>query len=278
MENHYHYRLIEQTIHYLTANFKEQPSLDDLAKQVHLSPFHFQRIFTEWAGISPKKFLQFITIEHAKKMLHNESATLFDVAYESGLSGSGRLHDLFITIEAMTPGDYKNGGRDLDIRFQYIESPFGQMLIAATEKGICHLAFNDIDDSHISQLKNRFPNAHFSESDSIHFQAIRQAFSSGKTVDQSIQLHIKGSPFQIKVWESLLKIPSAGLSTYQAIARSIKNPRALRAVGTAIGQNPVAYLIPCHRVIRSSGIIGEYHWGADRKAAMIGWEAARQVG
>jgi len=266
---------IAQAIDYIKANFKNQPGLDEVAEKVHLSPFHFQKMFTEWAGVSPKKFLQYISLEHAKKILEAGGSTLFDAAYETGLSGTGRLHDLFINIEGMTPGEFKNGGEKLSINYSFAETPFGSIIAASTHKGICHLAFAENEEEALKQLKNRFPNAKYKQMTDMIQQDALHAFSYKPHTMEKIKLHLKGTPFQIKVWEALLRIPAGGLCTYGSIARIIDNPKASRAVGSAVGDNPVAFLIPCHRVIQSSGVLGNYHWGNSRKAAMIGWEAAK---
>ena len=266
---------IESAISYIKENFKSQPSLEEIAEHIHLSPHHFQRLFTEWAGTSPKKFIQYLSVEYAKSLLKEKSATLFDAAFETGLSGSSRLHDLFIKIEGMTPGEFKNGGENLTIHYNFYSSPFGKIIAASTNKGVCHLAFEEDEKKGFDGLKNRFPKAKFNKS-SDHFQQDAVAiFKEDWKNLNSIKLHLKGTDFQIKVWETLLKIPAGNLTTYAKVAKQIKKPTASRAVGTAIGANPVAYLIPCHRVIQSSGILGGYHWGTTRKAAIIGWEAAK---
>jgi len=267
------YERIKKAIEFIRSNFQQQPDLDAVAKEVYLSPFHFQRLFKDWAGVSPKKFLQYISLQHAKKLLHEH--TVSDAAYETGLSGSGRLHDLFINIEGMTPGEYKNGGEQLQINYSFAETPFGNIIVASTPKGICHLAFADDEKEALIQLQLQFPNAQFRQVvDTIQQNALFIFTQDWKDLSK-IKLHLKGTPFQIKVWEALLKIPMGDVSTYSGIATSINNPNASRAVGTAIGDNPVAFLIPCHRVIRSTGDFGQYHWGSIRKTAMIGWEAAK---
>ena len=267
------YERIKKAIEFIRSNFQQQPDLDAVAKEVYLSPFHFQRLFKEWAGVSPKKFLQYISLQHAKKLLHQH--TVSDTAFETGLSGSSRLHDLFISIEGMTPGEYKNGGEQLQINYSFAETPFGNIIVASTTKGICHLAFADDEKDTLQQLQSQFPNARFKQVvDTIQQNALFIFTQDWKDLSK-IKLHLKGTPFQIKVWEALLKIPMGDVSTYSGIANTIKNPNASRAVGTAIGDNPVAFLIPCHRVIRSTGDFGQYHWGSIRKTAIIGWEAAK---
>jgi AraC family transcriptional regulator of adaptative response/methylated-DNA-[protein]-cysteine methyltransferase len=272
---HYNFNRIAEAIEYLTQNFRKQPSLDDVAEKIHVSPFHFQRMFSEWAGVSPKKFLQFLTIDHAKTILKEKGTTLFDAAFETGLSGTGRLHDLFINIEGMTPGEYKNGGENLSINFSFAESPFGNILVASTPKGICYMAFTDDEQQAIFELQQRFPNASYKQITDLIQQNALYIFSHDWSKLDQVKLHLKGTAFQLKVWEALLKIPMGALTTYKTIASGIDNPNALRAVGTAIGQNPVAFIIPCHRVIQSAGTFGNYHWGSYRKTAMIGWEVAR---
>lgn len=274
---HYNFTRIAEAIEYLTQNFKKQPSLDEVAERIHLSPFHFQRLFSEWAGVSPKKFLQFLTIDHAKSILQQKGATLTDASYEAGLSGTSRLHDLFINIEGMTPGEYKNGGENLSINYSFAESPFGNILVASTPKGICYLAFADDEQRSLAELQQRYPNARYKQIMDLIQQNALYIFSHDWSKLDQVKLHLKGTPFQLKVWEALLKIPMGALATYKTIARDIDNPNALRAVGTAIGQNPIAFIIPCHRVIQASGTFGNYHWGAPRKTAMIGWEAARNA-
>ncbi|MNK07636.1 Bifunctional transcriptional activator/DNA repair enzyme Ada [compost metagenome] len=274
-QNNINFERIAQAIGYLKDNFKEQPNLDEVAEKIHLSPFHFQKMFTDWAGVSPKKFLQYLSLEHAKKLLADTSSTLLDTAYETGLSGTGRLHDLFVNIEGMTPGEYKNGGENLHINYNFAETPFGNILAASTSKGICHLAFADNETEALDALKNKFPNAVYYQITDLIQQEALYAFSHGPLAVDKIKLHLKGTPFQLKVWEALLNIPSGSLTTYGSIARQIESPKAFRAVGTAVGENPVAFIIPCHRIIQSSGILGNYHWGSNRKAAMIGWEAAK---
>lgn len=266
---------IAEAIDFIGKNFKSQPRLEEVAEKIHVSPFHFQRMFTEWAGTSPKKFLQYISLQHAKKILKENDATLFETAIDTGLSGTSRLHDLFIKIEGMTPGEYKNGGENLHINYSFAESPFGNIIVASTTKGICHIAFADDKTLSLKTLMLKFPNAYFKQMTDLIQQNALFIFTHDWSKLNEIKLHLKGTGFQLKVWETLLKIPMGKLTTYGNIALHIDNSKASRAVGTAIGDNPVAFLIPCHRVIQSSGLLGGYHWGISRKTAMIGWEAAK---
>jgi AraC family transcriptional regulator of adaptative response/methylated-DNA-[protein]-cysteine methyltransferase len=269
------YSRIAEAIDYIRLNFKNQPSLDQIAEKVHLSPFHFQRMFTDWAGVSPKKFLQYISVEYAKDVLSEKHASLFDAAHEAGLSGTGRLHDLFVQIEGMTPGEYKNGGAELNINYSYADTPFGRILVASTSKGICHMTFSEDEICSLLELKGRFPNAVFRPFQDSMQQNALNIFKHDWTQLNRIKLHLKGTAFQLKVWEALLTIPMGNLTSYGSIADKVSNPNASRAVGTAIGLNPVAFLIPCHRVIQAGGASGGYMWGLTRKSAIIGWEAAR---
>jgi AraC family transcriptional regulator of adaptative response/methylated-DNA-[protein]-cysteine methyltransferase len=269
------YNRIAEAIDYIKTNFKDQPNLDDVAEKINLSPFHFQRLFSEWAGTSPKKFLQYTSLEHAKKLLKKNQATIAETAFETGLSGTSRLHDLFINIEGMTPAEYKNGGKNLTINYSIAESPFGNIIVASTEKGICFMAFAESEAVGFENLNHKFPNAVFNRKLDLIQQNALFIFQNDWSQLSEIKLHLKGTYFQLKVWETLLKIPMGQLSTYVSIAQQIDKPNASRAVGTAIGCNPVAFLIPCHRVIQSSGIFGGYMWGNTRKTAIIGWESAQ---
>ncbi|MFD2942830.1 bifunctional helix-turn-helix domain-containing protein/methylated-DNA--[protein]-cysteine S-methyltransferase [Flavobacterium notoginsengisoli] len=269
------YNRIAEAIDYIKANFKDQPNLDEVAEKVHLSPFHFQRLFSDWAGTSPKKFLQYTSLEHAKKLLKDNQATISETAYETGLSGTSRLHDLFVNIEGMTPAEYKNGGKNLAINYSFAESPFGNIIVASTQKGVCFMAFAEDETNGFSALKEKFPNASFTRKLDLAQQNALFIFQNDWSKLSEIKLHLKGTDFQLKVWETLLKIPMGQLSTYGTIAQQIEKPNASRAVGTAIGSNPVAFLIPCHRVIQSSGVFGGYMWGNTRKTAIIGWEGAQ---
>ncbi|MBV1908394.1 MAG: methylated-DNA--[protein]-cysteine S-methyltransferase [Kangiellaceae bacterium] len=268
------YQRVEKAIEYIRLNFKQQPSLEQIARSTGLSGAHFQRVFTQWAGVSPKKFIQYLSIEYAKKCLVDKQSNLMDTAFETGLSGTGRLHDLFVNIEGMTPGEFKNRGANIDINYCFADTQFGRAIVASTHKGICHLSFVDDEQVGLDELKDSFPRANIhSLVDQFQQQALF-IFQQDWAKLETIKLHLMGTPFQLKVWESLLSIPNGKLATYGKIASQIGNPKASRAVGTAIGSNPIAYIIPCHRVIQSSGALGGYRWGENRKSALIGWEAA----
>lgn len=274
-QQHIDFDRIAKAIEYMYINYKRQPTLKTVAEHVHLSEFHFLRMFQQWAGVSPKKFLQYLSVEHAKNLLKNDQLPLSETAFKTGLSSTGRLHDLFVTIEGMTPGEYKNGGENLVINYSWTENIFGKMLVASTQKGICYLAFGNSIDKPLNELKALFPKAILTEKFDSLQNVVMRFFRQDWDNTEMIKLHLKGTPFQLKVWETLLQIPEGALSTYGRIAEEINNPRANRAVGTAVGNNPISYIIPCHRVIRASGVLGEYHWGAERKKAMIGLECVK---
>jgi AraC family transcriptional regulator of adaptative response/methylated-DNA-[protein]-cysteine methyltransferase len=271
---HIDYSRIEKAIAYINHNFREQPSLEEISTAVNMSPFHFQRLFSEWAGVSPKKFLQYVSLRYAKHLLQRNT-TLMNVSNEIGLSSSSRLHDLFINIEGMTPGEFKNGGAGLTINYSFRESPFGNIIIASTNKGVCYIHFQNNESVALRDLKACFPSAVYHQAEDKYQKDALLIFQKNGGQTDPIKLHLRGTRFQIKVWESLLKIPTGALSTYGDIAKKIGNPKAARAVGTAIGANPIAFLIPCHRVIQSNGKFGGYMWGAEKKMAIIGWEAAK---
>lgn len=278
MRDHQNYTRIAKAIEYLQANFKAQPSLAEVASHVHLSPTHFQRIFTDWAGVSPKKFLQYISVEYAKSLLKSEdNHDIFDTTFATGLSSTSRLHDLFVSIEGMSPSEYRHGGQDLTIHYQFVETLFGELLIASTHKGICHMAFITEKVPALDCLRQQFPKATYIEQATEMQSRALQIFHPKNMSLDEIKLHLKGTDFQLKVWESLLKIPSGSLTTYHSIAKEIGNEKASRAVGTAIGKNPIAFIIPCHRVIQTSGHLGGYMWGLTRKNAIIGWEGAQKA-
>lgn len=266
---------IAEAIRYIEANRKRQPSLEEVASHVCLSPFHFQRMFTEWAGISPKRFLEYLNVEYAKRILSEEHPSLLMTADKTGLSSTSRLYDLFIHIEGMTPGEYQSGGAGLQMHYVFSDSPFGEVIIASTKKGISYIAFVDDDKKQaLETLQASFPFASLTEQADENNACAANIFQLNWNDVGEVRLHLKATKFQMKVWESLVKVPAGQLTTYHQLAQSIGNPKASRAVGSAVASNPVAVLIPCHRVIRSTGIFGNYHWKPERKAAIIGWEAA----
>ena len=273
------YVRIESALRYLAERTEMQPTLADVADHVGLSEHHLQRVFTRWAGISPKRFLQFQTVESAKLLLR-DSRSVLDTTYSTGLSSGGRLHDLFVTLEAVTPGEYKTGGAGLTITRGFHDTPFGEALVAITERGICGLSFVVGDRLHaLRELEARWPGATFLDSAVATSHVAGRVFgrlASGATLEEGrgssitpLSVLVRGTNFQVRVWEALLRIPAGTVSTYEEIASSLGQPGATRAVGSAIGKNPVAYLIPCHRVIRKTGAFGSYHWGPERKVAML---------
>ena len=273
------YRRIEKAIRYLEDHVYDQPGLEQVAEQVHLSPYHFQRLFTRWAGVSPKRFLQFLSLEHAKRLL--KSSTQLDAAYQAGLSSPSRLHDLFVTVDAVTPGQYKAMGSGLEIAYGVHPSPFGECLLAVTERGLCGLCFVDeaSPESALEDLRRRWPRARFLEDRALTAAMSRRIFGSPAEQKRApIPLLLKGTNFQIKVWEALLRIPPGSVTSYHRLAGTIGKPAASRAVGSAVGANPIAYLIPCHRVILSTGAFGNYRYGTTRKKAILGWEQAQLAG
>jgi AraC family transcriptional regulator of adaptative response/methylated-DNA-[protein]-cysteine methyltransferase len=271
------YRRVEQAIAFLEENFSRQPELKEIAASVNLSEYHFQRLFTRWVGISPKRFLQFLTKERAKELLE-KSHDVLGVAYETGLSGPGRLHDLFVTCEAVTPGEFKSRGEGLTIAYGFHPTPFGECLLAATERGICNLAFVQQGDRErvLDVLKSRWRKARLNKDMPRTRALVSQVFAwyIGQT-PAPLHLFLNGTNFQIKVWEALLQIPPGAVVSYEDIAARIGMPSASRAVSNAVAQNPIPVIIPCHRVIRKAGEFGGYHYGAARKKALLGWEAAR---
>lgn len=269
-----HYEKIEKAIAYINENLKAQPSLEEIANAVNLSPFHFQRLFRQWAGITPKRFLQFLTIRHAKQLL--KDASVFDVSLEIGLSSQSRLHDHFVTLEAVTPGQFKNQGLDLTIEYGISQSPFGSVFIGVTERGICQLSFINKDNcsDSLASLQDAWPKAQILENRSRIDMISKKIFNTRTESNEKFHLLVQGSNFQIKVWESLVRIPAGMAFSYQQVANSIALPSGSRAVANAIAKNPVGYLIPCHRVIRNTGVVGGYRWGSERKQAILAWEAA----
>ena len=270
VEEAFDYGRMAKAIAFIHDNFKEQPSLEEIAEKVHMSPFHFQRTFTQWAGISPKKYLQFTTSTFAKQLMKGGNFSLNKIAYSAGLSGSSRLHDLFVTIDGMSPGEYKSKGSGMSIAYGLYDSIFGKVLLASTEKGICKLSFYTDEQNAIGELFHEWPLSKFFREDKLHAETMERLFNPQGELN--LTLNIKGTPFQLKVWEALLNIPEGEIAAYQDIGQIIEMPTATRAIGSAIGKNPVAKIIPCHRVIKKVGGIGEYRWGSERKLSLLGWE------
>jgi len=272
------YRRIEQAIRYLENHANAQPELSEVAGAVGLSEYHFQRVFSRWAGISPKRFLQFLTKEGAKELLA-QSENLLDATYGVGLSSLGRLHDLFVTTEAVTPGEYKSGGAGVTIRYGLHDTPFGKALIGITERGICHLGFVQSSEGQaIDDLIAHWQQARMIEDYEATAPLVEPIFDLRVRGNTSLRLHLRGTNFQLKVWEALLRIPPGAVTSYAGLAAQAGRPGASRAVGTALGRNPVAVLIPCHRVIRKLGEFGNYRYGAARKKALLAREFAQSVG
>lgn len=277
METNINYQRIEKAIRYLEENFQRQPELDEVAEKVHLSPFHFQRIFTEWAGISPKRFLQFLTVDFLKEKLQ-QTKNLVEAAESAGLSSQSRVYDLFTTLEAVTPQEYKQSGSGITVEYGFHETPFGTSLLGITDRGICWLSFlptGGTQQSELEKMKEHWNNSVFRQNTDAAGKIMDRIFTSPAGTGDKLHLFVKGTNFQVKVWEALLRLPSGNVTTYQNIAQQIDQPGAMQAVGSAVGSNHIAYLIPCHRVIRKDGILGEYRWGSVRKKSIIGWEMAK---
>ncbi len=270
------YQKIEKAIQFIEDNFKSQPTLDQIAASVHLSRYHFDRVFKQWAGISPIQFLQFLTLDYTKQKLA-DSRSLLETSLEAGLSGPSRLHDLFVTFEAMAPGEFKKQGAGLEIAYGFGHSPFGDCLLAVTQRGICHLGFIEGNErpEALNRLFQTWPDAVFTENPERTNSIVKGIFTINPIKkSRPFNLHLKGTNFQINVWKALISIPAGWVVSYQDIAAYLGRPKAFRAVANAVAINPVAYLIPCHRVIAKSGKIHQYRWGSARKKALIGWEAA----
>jgi AraC family transcriptional regulator of adaptative response/methylated-DNA-[protein]-cysteine methyltransferase len=261
-----------QALRHIEENRLDQPTLSEIAASVGLSAPHFQRAFSQWVGVSPKRYQQYLTLDHARRLL-DERFTVLDTTLETGLSGPGRLHDLFVRWEAMTPGEYARGGTGISISYGWFDSPFGDLLAMGTDRGLCGMAFaaETGRDATFADMTSRWPAADYAQAPQDVAGWAQAAFGKGGET----RLHLIGAPFQIKVWEALLSIPSGHVTTYSQIAQVVGNPKAVRAVGTAVGRNPVSWLIPCHRAMRKSGGLGGYHWGLPVKRAMLAWEAAR---
>lgn len=270
------YKRIARIIRFLDERHVEQPDLSTLAKLAGLSQFHFHRLFSSWAGVTPKDFLQCLTLAHARKLLSN-GANILDTALDSGLSGPGRLHDLCVSLEAASPGEMKSGGAGWTIVFGFVESPFGKCLIAESPRGVCQLAFVENEKSALNELQKEWPEATLKRDDSAVAKLSEKIFSrpAGPETGAPFHAFVRGTPFQVRVWRALLQLQPGSLTSYGRLAVALGNPNASRAVGTAVGQNPLAYLIPCHRVIRETGVLGGYHWGVARKRAIIAWESSQ---
>lgn len=267
------YQRVEKAIDYIRQHLSQQPDLAQIAAYVGLSPYHFQRLFRRFAGVSPKRFLEFLTVGEAKRLL-DHSHSILSAAEGVGLSGPARLHDQFISIEAMTPGDFKRNGANLTIRYGFGPSPFGELLVASTTRGICALSFTDEGnrDCEIQAMRDAWPLAEFARDDTNARDIAETLFSTATARARPLHLAVEGTNFQIQVWNALLRIPAGMVCSYGQVAHTVGRPRAARSVASAIAANPVGYLIPCHRVIRNSGVLGEYRWGKSRKAAIIAWE------
>ncbi len=269
------YSRIEAAIKFIDAKFKEQPSLEEIAAAVHLSPHHFQKLFLEFAGTTPKKYLQYLSLNYAKFLLREEGSNLFTTSEEIGFSSTSRLHDLFVQLEGMTPATFKNYAKNTSIYFDVVPTRFGQLLLANTDTAVCYAAFFDDEHLAITHLKAYFLQGNLTQKNHPLQQTVVNFINESTVPQNKIKLQVQGTPFQLKVWEALLQIPCGAVQTYGAIAQAIKQAGASRAVGTAIGSNPISFLIPCHRVIQSSGQTGGYMWGPLRKKAILGWEAAQ---
>ncbi len=268
------YERIAQAIRFLEKNHRAQPKLAVVAAHVGLSECHFQRLFQRWAGISPKRFLQCLTAAHAQSLLM-QSGSLLEVTFEAGLSSPSRLHNLFVKLHAVTPAQWRGRGNGVTIRYGFHESPFGTCLLAMTEKGICHLSFVDGTKSQgLAALAVQWPDATRVEDSGETRPIAQRVFSRNPEQGAALPLWVRGSPFQVKVWQALLSIPPGALTSYGSVAAALGTPGASRAVGTAVARNAIAYLIPCHRVIRSTGVVGDYRWGPVRKKALLAWESA----
>lgn len=270
------YERIAEAISFITNRVNNQPTLNEIAAHMHMSPFHFQRLFCRWAGVTPKRFLQVLTLERAKQLLI-ESKPLLEVSDSIGLSSGSRLYDHFVKLEAVTPGEYKSGGMGLDIEYAIHDTPFGKAFIAITSRGICNFSFLEYSkiEELLAELSKKWRHAVLRENKQLTRDTINTMFDGTIKSDRPLSLHVSGTNFQISVWKALLQIPPAAVTSYSQVANAIGQPRAARAVGHAVGSNPVAFLIPCHRVIQQSGKLGGYHWGETRKHAIHAWEEAR---
>lgn len=272
------YETVRRVIEMITLDYRDQPSLEAIAAELGQAPTQLQKLFTRWAGLSPKAFLQAVTLDHAKRLLGHEGLPLLETAYELGLSGPGRLHDLFVTHEAMSPGEWKAKGGGLTIRHGFHPSPFGMALVMATERGLAGLAFADAggEQATFEDMARRWPNARYVEDQEATAPFIRRIFDRAEwSCDRPLNVVLIGTDFQVRVWQSLLKIPFGKAVTYSHVARDIGQPTASRAVGAAIGANPISFVVPCHRALGKNGALTGYHWGLTRKRAILGWEAGK---
>ncbi len=267
------YERIERAIRFLEDHVSDQPRLDEIAAHVHLSPFHFERLFKRWAGVMPKQFLQYLTLGYAKERLR-ASTSVLEAALDSGLSGTGRLHDLFVTVDAITPGEFKQQGAGVVIRYGFHETRFGWCFIGLTDRGICHMAFESPGPEPLSELAARWPGATLEEAPAKTGMVVERIFGEHTANGAPLRLLLSGTNFQVQVWQALLRVPAGEVVSYEELAQALGRPAATRAVASAVAKNPIGYLIPCHRVIRKSGQFGQYHWGSARKKAMVGYEAA----
>lgn len=272
------YDLVRRVIEQISLDYREQPSLDRLAGEMNLTPEQLTDTFRKWAGLTPKAFLQAVTLDHARRLLKDEDLPLLDASYELGLSGPGRLHDLFVTHEAMSPGEFKSGGEGLTIRYGFHPSPFGTAIVLATERGLCGVAFADPGEeaAALSDMTQRWPGARHLRDDTATADYVHRIFSPERwRAEDPLRIVLIGTDFQVRVWEALLRIPFGQIETYRDVAGAIGAPKASRAVGAAVGRNPISFVVPCHRALGKSGALTGYHWGLTRKRAMLGWEWAK---
>ncbi len=269
------YDLVRKTIERISLDYRAQPSLEDIASDIGVTPGRLQKTFSRWAGLTPKAFLQAVTLDHARRLLGHEGLPLLDASYELGLSGPGRLHDLFVTHEAMSPGDFKTGGAGLAISYGFHPSPFGTAVVMATERGLCGLAFADPGEEQaaLEDMTRRWPGARLTQDQEATASYVERVFSPEQwRADRPLRIVLIGTDFQVRVWEALLRIPLGAAKTYSDVATQIGKPTASRAVGAAVGRNPISFVVPCHRALGKSGALTGYHWGITRKRAMLGWE------
>jgi AraC family transcriptional regulator of adaptative response/methylated-DNA-[protein]-cysteine methyltransferase len=275
---HRDYERVARAIKFITTNRRAQPSLDDVARAIGVSPFHAQRIFQRWAGVSPKRFLQFLTARDAFTLLRDEQQPVLATAYDLGLSGPSRLHDLMVAVDAVTPGTVQSAGAGLAVRWGVHDTPYGAALVGRSDRGLCWFGFVTTPEQHgDSTLRQRWPHATITHDPAVTAPLVQRMFGEADPAAPPLPLHLRGTNFQVKVWEALLRVPPGRLTTYAEVAQAVGEPTAHRAVGAAVGRNPLGYVVPCHRVIRASGAIGDYHWGATRKQAILAQELLREA-